>query len=89
MSHPHFAAWGVIDIESMERMQRRHFIRKCREYLAEHHMKLHCGGQKRFLDYAVLDDKDTRLAQASGERAFQVVMQRAIDIIEGRSEEKK
>ncbi len=39
-----WAAWGVIDIETMERMQRRNYINHVREELKLHGCVLECGG---------------------------------------------
>jgi hypothetical protein len=43
MNHIRWAAWGVIDIETLERMQRRNYIKRARADL-EGIAKLECGG---------------------------------------------
>ncbi len=44
MNHLRWAAWGVVDIEKLERMQRRNYIKRSRTELAEHSVMLECGG---------------------------------------------
>lgn len=39
-----WAAWGVINIEELERMQRRNYINAVREELKLYGVKLECGG---------------------------------------------
>jgi len=41
-----WAAWGVIDIEAMERMQRRNYINHVREELKLHGWTLEAGGSQ-------------------------------------------
>jgi hypothetical protein len=44
LSYIRWAAWGVIDIEALERMQRRNYINHVREELKLHGLSLECGG---------------------------------------------
>jgi hypothetical protein len=44
LNHMKWAAWGVIDIEKLERMQRRNYINAVREELKLHGCALECGG---------------------------------------------
>jgi hypothetical protein len=44
MNRLKWAAWGVIDIEKLERMQRRNYINHVREELKQHGCTLECGG---------------------------------------------
>lgn len=44
LGHLRWAAWGTIDIETLERMQRRNYINHVREELKLHGMVLECGG---------------------------------------------
>lgn len=44
LSYLRWAAWGVVDIEALERMQRRNYINHVREELKLHGMQLEVGG---------------------------------------------
>lgn len=44
LSYLRWTAWRVIDIETLERMQRRNYINHVREELKLHGMRLECGG---------------------------------------------
>ena len=44
MNYIMWAAWGVVDIEALDRMQRRNYIKRCRAELALRYVKLDCGG---------------------------------------------
>lgn len=41
-----WVAWGVVNVESLERMQRRNYINHVREELKLHGCLLECGGGK-------------------------------------------
>jgi hypothetical protein len=53
MNHIRWAAWGVVDIEALERMQRRNYIKRSREQLAAVNIKLECGGSTQTPHYLV------------------------------------
>ena len=61
MNHIRWAAWGVVDIEALERMQRRNYIKRARVELAEKGIVLSCGGSTQTPWYSVT------LPPASGE----------------------
>lgn len=44
MNHIRWAAWGVVDIEALDRQQRRIYIKRTRGQLAEKGIMLNCGG---------------------------------------------
>jgi hypothetical protein len=52
LSHVKWAAWGVIDIEKLERLQRRNYIKRARSELEAHGWALTCGGNTRSPHYA-------------------------------------
>lgn len=54
-----WAAWGVINIEQLERMQRRNYINHVREELKLHGMHLEAGGSKPRPFYRVFVQGDT------------------------------
>lgn len=92
MSHVSFAAWGSVDVESLERMQRRVYIRHVREELAEHHLALECGGSKNkpyYALYRIVNGIATggALFSSNENKALSVVLTRALEIIEGRGQE--
>lgn len=53
LNHVKWAAWGVVDIERLERMQRRNYIKRARAELAFKGIELKCGGSKGVPFYAV------------------------------------
>lgn len=44
MNHVRWIAWGVIDLEALERMQRRNYIKKIRSDLAPLNITFESGG---------------------------------------------
>ncbi len=54
MNHIRWVAWGVVDVEALDRMQRRNFIKKLRQELAEGGAMLHCGGSTKSPWYGVV-----------------------------------
>lgn len=46
MSAVAFTAWGSVNIEEMERLQRRKYINLLREEIKEYGLVLHAGGSK-------------------------------------------
>lgn len=81
LDHLKWAAWGVIDIEKLERMQRRNYIKKVRKELEPHSVKLDCGGSTRVPYYRVHDD--TNFAQiAAGDDAFKRACLAALEKLE-------
>lgn len=80
MNNVKWAAWGVVDIEALERMQRRNYIKKVRAELAKHGATLDCGGDKVSPFYLVhiRDDLDYH---ARGDGAFREVMQNALETL--------
>jgi hypothetical protein len=53
MNHIRWAAWGVIDIEALERMQRRNYIKRARAEMAEKGIVLSCGGSTQTPWYSI------------------------------------
>lgn len=53
MNHIRWAAWGVIDIEALDRIQRRNYINNVRAELRALNIDLHCGGRNQFICYGV------------------------------------
>lgn len=53
MNHIRWAAWGVVDIEALERMQRRNYIKRVRSELGVLGIELECGGSKQQPYYLV------------------------------------
>src|SRR6266436_5511838 len=69
MNHIRWAAWGVVDIEALERMQRRNYIKRARAELVEKGITLNCGGSKATPWYGISlpkDEKGQQLAHAVG-----------------------
>lgn len=90
MSHIHFAAWRSVDIESLERMQRRIYIKRTRVELARYGLELEAGGQRTNPHYilrygpshlAAITTADDRIFAANGEHAFSRVMEKALELI--------
>lgn len=86
MSHVSFAAWGSVDVEKLERMQRRVYIRHVREELAKHHLALECGGSKQRPYYALYRmvngiAEGGALLSYNGKKALSVVLTKALEII--------
>ena len=77
MNHIRWAAWGVVDIEALERMQRRNYIKRARVELAEKNITLNCGGSTQTPWYAVVllttDGKTVPKHAAGGKDAFKKV----------------
>lgn len=57
LSRLRWAAWGVINVEVLERVQRRNFINHVREELKLHGMKLECGGSTKAPFYRIYTEK--------------------------------
>lgn len=53
LSYMQWAAWGVIDVEKLERMQRRNYINHVRQELALHGLELECAGTSMFPFYRI------------------------------------
>lgn len=64
-----WSAWGVFDIEALDRLQRRNHIKRVREALATVGCELHCGGStnKPYYQVKLPDDKKKAFA---GKDAF-------------------
>jgi len=77
MNRVRWAAWGVVDIEKLERMQRRNYIKAVRVELAAKNITLDCGGSTASPYYAITlpttDGKTTPKHTAAGEGAFKKV----------------
>jgi hypothetical protein len=74
MSATSFAAWGSIDVEKMDRLQRRNYINKVRAELKAAGYSLHSGGQAPIkAHYALSSPAETKVFAARGEKAFQKV----------------
>jgi hypothetical protein len=54
MNRVRWAAWGVVDIEKLERMQRRNYIKAVRAELAEKNITLECGGSTQTPYYQII-----------------------------------
>lgn len=53
LGYMRWAAWNVIDIETLERMQRRNYINHVRQELALHGMTLEAGGSTKAPYYRI------------------------------------
>ena len=53
LSYLRWVAFGVVDIEKLERMQRRNYINHMREELKLHGLELHCHGTSYRPVYAI------------------------------------
>jgi hypothetical protein len=74
MNHIRWAAWGVIDIEKLERMQRRNYIKRARAELKAADIKLECGGSTNVPFYRVSLPGDKAQSQGyGGPASFQKV----------------
>ena len=77
MNHVRWAAWGVVDIEKLERMQRRNYIKRARAELEEQGIALECGGSKTTPWYSIIlpptDGKTIPKHSAGGVGAFKKV----------------
>jgi hypothetical protein len=78
-----FIAWGAVDVETQERMQRRRAIRKIREELAAYDILLTCGGQRSTPWYSLSWGNQT-FAQG-GDGALKAVAIKALEIIDERN----
>lgn len=97
MSELHFAAWGSVDFEKLERIQRRNYLKRARQELKKHGLYIHAGGQKGHPVYNVQvylhagDPNNLEMEKIqtyAGEKAFAKACQFAIDLIEGRAQHK-
>lgn len=90
-----WAAWGVIDIEKLDRHQRRNYINHVREELKLHGCVLECGGRtSRSLHYSVTKPATEThtswtetAATYKGEKAFSAVCRRALTRLDPDAEE--
>lgn len=82
MSALHFCAWGSIDVESMERLQRRRYINEIRKDLEKHGMALHVGGHKLRPDYKIGHKIDGIIMS---DRSLSRICRRVLDLVEARS----
>jgi len=53
MNHTKWAAWGVVDLEALDRQQRRNYLKKVRDELAARDLELHSGGSTKTPFYAI------------------------------------
>lgn len=60
MNHIRWAAWGVIDIEAFDRMQRRNYIKRTRKELEPLGVVLNCGGSTAQPFYQMKLSTDTK-----------------------------
>lgn len=86
LNHVKWAAWGVVDIEALERMQRRNYIKRARAELHAAGLKLECGGSKTTPYYAVVavDDEVKKVTRqiAAGADAFKKICAHAVGMLE-------
>lgn len=88
MSHIHFAAWGSVDVESLERMQRRKYLQAIRTELAKHGITIEYGGQRSNPHYLIRWTKPDRggtpreeVFAEQGMEALKKVMTKAIELL--------
>jgi hypothetical protein len=86
MSHLHFTAWGTVDIEKLERLERRRFIREIRKVCGEHGLVFHSGGQQSNLTYSLWREGNAKLLLASSRNCAEVCAV-AIKIMENLDEQ--
>lgn len=90
LNHVKWAAWGVIDIERLERMQRRNYIKRARAELASKGFELKCGGSKGVPFYALAEASTPMETTAFGGKghtaagadAFKKICARAVSMLE-------
>lgn len=72
LNHLKWAAWGVIDIEALDRQQRRNYLKKVHAELNPLGFQMHVGGttQKPYYLVTKSDDPTKKMLGFSGERAF-------------------
>jgi hypothetical protein len=70
LCHAKWAAWGVIDIEKLERMQRRNYIKRTRNEFAACGWALTCGGTTRSPHYRLEFSPDHKAVSFTGPDAF-------------------
>ena len=77
MNRVRWAAWGVVNIEALERMQRRNYIKAVRNELMEQKILLDCGGSTKTPYYQFVlpttDGKTIPKYTAAGPDAFKKV----------------
>jgi hypothetical protein len=77
MNHIKWAAWGVVDIEKLDRIQRRNYIKRSRKELEEIRCSLNCGGSTQTPYYQIIlpttDNKTIPKHAAGGLDAFKKV----------------
>ena len=77
MNRVRWAAWGVIDIEKLNRLQRRDYIKAVRGELAEKSITLECGGTTTKPYYQIIlpttDGKTVPKQAMGGDDAFRKV----------------
>lgn len=73
MNRVRWAAWAVVDIEKLERMQRRNYIKAVREEVKPHSVTLVCGGSKwsPYYQFVVTSERNENKHAAAGPAAFQ------------------
>lgn len=93
LDHVKWAAWGVIDIETMERMQRRKYLQCVRKQLKSVGIALECGGNRKSPYYSVhtSDEPPTgarwTYTRGTHEEAFKGLCQAVLKYLEEHSPE--
>ena len=84
MNRIRWAAWGVVDIEALDRQQRRNYIKAVRKELEAYSAVLHCGGSTKNPWYRISVGADANTAayvSANAKGAFKNVCVWAVTII--------
>lgn len=86
MNSLRWVAWGSVDIEALDKQQRRNYLKKVREELAVHGFTLHPGGSKKTPHYTVTDRNGEKHITA-GPGAFAKACAHVLEkIIEGKAD---
>ncbi len=84
MSALAFAAWGSVDIEALERVQRRMYLRRVRKEIKPFGLLLHAGGQSKNPHYQVLNDSQKLLYTGT---SFREACTEALKVVDPNSQQ--
>jgi len=73
LNHTKWAAWGVVNVEALDRQQRRNYLKKVREELAAVGYALHPGGTTQQPWYRAENVSMAKKQVISGPDAFQKI----------------
>lgn len=82
LAHIKWAAWGVINIEKLERMQRRNYIKRARSEADSIGWELSCGGSTRSPHYRLASKEGSHIHSKVGDGAFASVCSALLTFLE-------